>query len=205
MKQFLFIWLAVMVIDNLLPFLLAKYYNGYDHKMMALSVLGCKQSPVKWYYNIWCIISGLVFVIGGGVIHSVFANRVSVAIWVLVTLYGIGCEILSGLFPLNEDRENQDASSKIHGSGSALGFTALLFCPLLLSIASIMTDLYIWGTICVLSFVGALTFFVFFIMGEKEKFSQTVLRYGGLWQRMTLAFSYLPFLIFGIRRLLHFY
>jgi len=36
MKNFLFIWLAVMVIDNLLPFALAKYYKGYDHKKMIL-------------------------------------------------------------------------------------------------------------------------------------------------------------------------
>jgi len=57
MKQFLLIWLAVMVIDNLLPFLLAKYYKGYNHKKMALSVLGCKESPVKWYYNM-CLIRG---------------------------------------------------------------------------------------------------------------------------------------------------
>jgi len=104
----------------------------------------------------------------------------------------------SGLFPLNEDRENQDISSKIHGIGSALGFTALLFCPLLISIASFKANYYIWGTVSLLSFVVALIFFSFFIMGEKEKFSRTVLQYGGLWQRLVLLFSYLPFFWFAI-------
>jgi len=42
MEWFLLIWLAVMIIDNLLPFLPSEYYMGYDHKSMALSVLGCK-------------------------------------------------------------------------------------------------------------------------------------------------------------------
>jgi len=129
---------------------------------------------------------------------QIFANGISLVICVLLTLYGLGCEILSGIFPLNEDREEQDISSKIHGIGSALGFTALLFCPLLLSIAAFMAAFCIWGTVSALSFIVALTFFVFFITGEKEKFSQTVLRYGGLWQRMALLFSYLPFLWFAI-------
>lgn len=69
-KKEVLIWLIAMIIDNFLPFLIAKYYKNYDHKKMVLSVLVCKQSPVKWYYNIWCIISGFVFIIGGGVIHS---------------------------------------------------------------------------------------------------------------------------------------
>ncbi|MGF7141676.1 hypothetical protein HNQ56_000086 [Anaerotaenia torta] len=49
MRLFLIIWLAVMIMDNLLPFLLAKYYKGYDHKKMALSVLGCKQTLACCY------------------------------------------------------------------------------------------------------------------------------------------------------------
>lgn len=203
MRQFLLIWLAVMIIDNLLPFLLGMYYAGNDHNRMALSVLGCKQSPVKWYYNIWCILSGLVFIIGGYITHSFFATGVSVAVWVLLALYGLGCEILSGLFPLNENREDQDLSSKIHGLGSALGFTALLFCPLLLGIASLMTGFFIWGMIGILSFVVALTFFVFFILGEKEALSQTVLQYGGLWQRLILVFCYIPFFLLVMGKLLY--
>jgi len=203
MKQFLIIWLAVMITDNLLPFILAQYYNGYDHKKMVLSVLGCKQSPVKWYYNIWCIISGIVFVIAAFKIHSFFSGRLSLVVCILVVIYGFGCEIISGLFPLNENRENQDTCSKIHGIGSALGFTSLLFCPLLLGIAAFMADLCVLGTVCILSFVAAFTFFTFFILGEKEKFFQTALQYGGLWQRLTLAFTYIPFIWLVISTLQH--
>jgi len=201
MKQY--IWLAVMIIDNLLPFILARFYKGYDHKNMALSVLGCRQSPVKWYYNIWCIISGFVFIMGGFMVHSFFTSGLSLAILVLMVSYGLGCEIISGIFPINEDQEDQDAISKIHGVGSALGFTALLFCPLLLGIAAFIDDFNIWGIVCVLSFIVALTFFAFFIMGEKERFSQSVLLYSGLWQRMVLVFSYLPFLWFMMGRILY--
>ena len=150
-----------LIRENKKQYTLVRYYKGYDHKKMALSVLRCKQSPVKWYYNIWCIIFGLVFIIGGCIIQSFFANGLSVVICVLVALYGLVCEILSSIFPINEDRENQDTSSKIYGIGSVLGFTALLCCPLLLGIAVFMVNFYICGAICVLSFVVALTFFVF--------------------------------------------
>jgi len=32
LEYFLHTWLIVMLLDNILPFILAKYYNGYDHK-----------------------------------------------------------------------------------------------------------------------------------------------------------------------------
>ena len=35
----------------------------------------------------------------------------------------------------------------------------------------------------------------FFIMGEKEKFSNTVLQYGGLWQRLVLTSCYVPLFV----------
>lgn len=42
--------------DNLLPLLLARFYQNYQHKEMALSVLGSRQSPVKWIYNVCCYV-----------------------------------------------------------------------------------------------------------------------------------------------------
>ena len=39
-----------------------------------------------------------------------------------------------------------------------------------------------------------------FIMGEKEKFAKTVLRYGGLWQRLVLVCCYMPLATWCILR-----
>lgn len=132
MDKFLFAWSIVMIIDNLLPFLLAKYYKGYDHKRMALSVLGCKQSPVKWYYNIWCIISGLVFIKGGYVFCSFFANGISVAICVLMVLYGIGCEIFRAF---SFERGSGESRHFIKNTWDRIGFG--LYSPLVLSVTDI--------------------------------------------------------------------
>jgi len=87
-------------------------------------------------------------------------------------LYGIGCDILAGLFHLNEDQKNQDVSIKIHEIGSALGFTVLFFCLLLLSTAAFNADYFVWGTASILSFAAVLTFFLFFAMGKKRNFPE---------------------------------
>lgn len=44
------LWIIIIMADNLLPLLLARFYPNYKHKEMALSVLGSRQSPVKWIY-----------------------------------------------------------------------------------------------------------------------------------------------------------
>ena len=140
--------------DNLLPLVLAHFYPNYIHKETALSVLGSRQSPVKWIYNVWCIISGVC--------------------------------------PLNENRQDEDIITKIHGGSSAIGFMALLIVPLLLALLQLQISEFFIGTISLLFFVAAFVFFCFFIMGEKEKFSNTVLQYGGLWQRLVLISCYVP-------------
>ena len=189
------LWIIILVADNLLPLLLARFYPRYKHKEMALSVLGSRQSPVKWIYNLWCIISGVVFCIAPYSIYQESCNGLAIAIWILLAIYGIGCEIISGLCPLNESRQDRDIITKIHGGASAIGFMMLLVVPLLMAILQYQSSQMLLGTVSIVCFVFAFMFFCFFIMGEKEKFAKTVLRYGGLWQRLVLAVCYVTLFI----------
>ncbi len=186
------LWSIILLVDCLLPLILAHFYPKYKHKEMALSVLGSRQSSVKWIYNSWCIISGVVFCIAPYSIHQENRGGLTTAIWVLLAIYGIGCEIISGICPLNESRQDEDIITKIHGGTSAIGFMTLLVAPLLLAIMQFQASNIIVGVISLVSFVTAFVFFCFFIMGEKEKFANTVLRYGGLWQRLVLSSCYIP-------------
>lgn len=178
------IYIIVMCVDNILPFILAKFYKGYSHKRIALSVLGAKQSPVKWIYNIWCIVSGLCFVACSIAITILNTSGLTIVIAVLLCIYGMACEVVSGFFPLNEKREDVDLSSKIHGGFSTIGFMCLLPVPLLIGIFYI-GNLAI-AILSILCFALAMLFFCFFIMGDKAKFSGTVFSYEGLWQRLIL-------------------
>ena len=189
------LWGIILLVDCLLPLILAHFYPKYKHKEMALSVLGSRQSPVKWIYNLWCIISGVVFCIAPYSIYQESCNGLAIAIWILLAIYGIGCEIISGLCPLNESRQDRDIITKIHGGASAIGFMMLLIVPLLMAILQYQSSQMLLGTVSIVCFVFALIFFCFFIMGEKEKFANTVLRYGGLWQRLVLAVCYVTLFI----------
>lgn len=201
MKILNLIWIITLIIDNLLPLALARFYTNYSHKNMALSVLGSRQSPVKWIYNVWCILSGVVFCIAPYAFYQANNDSSAVAIWILLAVYGIGCEIVSGFCPLNENRQKEDAITKIHGGASAIGFMTLLVVPLLLAIMQFRALEIVIGLISLVCFFAAFIFFCFFIMGEKERFANTVLRYSGLWQRLVLVCSYIPLFIWCIIQL----
>ena len=198
MKVLTTVFIFTLFADNILPLVLTRFYPNYNHKMMALSVLGSRPSPVKWIYNVWCILSGIIFCIAPYALYQENSNGLAIAIWILLAIYGIGCEIISGFCPLNEDRHEEDAITKIHGGASAIGFMTLLVVPLLLTIMQFQAADIITGAISLVSFIAAFVFFCFFIMGEKDKFANTALRYGGLWQRLVLASCYAPLAVWCV-------
>jgi len=202
MKTLTFIWLITLFMDNILPLVLARFYPNYSHKEMALSVLGSRQNPVKWIYNVWCILSGIVFCIAPYALYQESSGGLAIAIWILLAIYGIGCEIISGICPLNENRHEEDNITKIHGEASAIGFMTLLVVPLILTIMQFKSSEAVIGAISLVSFIAAFVFFCFFIMGEKEKFANTALRYGGLWQRLVLVSCYVPLAVWCIARVI---
>lgn len=131
-----------------------------------------------------------------GYIHAEIYTFISVSV------FAVGAGVLSGIFSVNESKDVVTAASQIHGFGSAIGFTALVFFPLLNGIASIKNKDIIQGVICVSAFIIALIFFIFFIMGDKEEFKETIFSYAGLWERLSLFFMYVPFLYSAIKNLI---
>jgi len=70
---------------------------------------------------------------------------------------------------------------------------ALLIFPLLNGIVSFKQNNMIEGIISISSFVLSLIFFACFVMGDKEQFQNTILKYEGLWERLALFCMYIPF------------
>lgn len=188
----------VLLMDLLFPFIIAIPYKGYSHSETVLSILGCKKSPLGWLYNLWMIISGFVMIYFGYVLFSYYnylEYSLALAILLLFFLYGIGDEIISGLFTLNENKEDLTLSSTIHSIGSALGFAALQFAPLVLALLQFESKEPFFGILSVIFFILSLISFAFFVIGEKPKFQNTFLSLEGLWQRLALLFMYCPFII----------
>lgn len=200
-----FLLLITILGEFILPWILKHFYKGYNSKTMVMSVLGSPESPVRKIYNVWLIWLGsyllLISVLMFNKINDV-SGLLAVLTFISIAVFAIGAGILSGIFSVNESKEKLTAASRIHGAGSAIGFVTLLFFPLLQGITSFKSDDIICGTVCVIAFVMALLFFIFFIMGDKERFKGTVFSYEGLWERLSLFFMYVPFLYSAINNVL---
>ena len=188
-----------------LPVVLEQFYAGYNGKMMVMSALGSPQSPVRLVYNLWLVWLGGFLAFTAWVYFEV--TRVafpvlSVFILLSISFFAVGAGLISGVFSVNESKETVTAASKIHGAGAAIGFMALLFFPLLNGVISFKQKDIIEGIISISSFVLALIFFACFIMGDKEQFRNTILKYEGLWERFTLFCLYIPFIYKSIGTLL---
>lgn len=190
-------WLLIIAIigDFAVPYLLAPFYKGYSHNTMVMSSLGNPGSPVRILYNIWLIVLGILLLVSCTFIVSKYwlvSKPLTIAIVILVAVFAIGAGILSGIFSVNESKEVVTLASKIHGMGAALGFMALMFTPLLLSILSYNSNDKLQGTLFAIAFVLALIFFTLFVMSDKPTFKDTIVSNEGLWQRLSLLLMYFP-------------
>lgn len=70
---------------------------------------------------------------------------------------------------------------------------ALRLFPLINGIVSFKQNGMVEGIISISSFILSLIFFACFVMGDKEQFQNTLLKYEGLWERLALFCMYIPF------------
>ena len=76
------------------------------------------------------------------------------------------------------------------------------YFPLLNGVLAFKQKDIVFGVLSIISFILALTFFACFVMGDMEQFQNTVLKYEGLWERMTLFCMYVPFVYRALYTLL---
>ena len=202
----LFNWILLFTIigEFLLPWILERYYKGYDSKTMVMSALGSPQSPVRVIYNVWLIwLGGFLLLVA--VVYYLSTKAafpiLSVLLSFSIGIFAVGAGVISGIFSVNETKTVITTASKIHGISAAIGFMTLLFFPLLNGILSFKRNNIVWGFVDMIAFVLSLIFFICFIMGDKEQFKNTVLGYGGLWERLSLFFMYVPFIHIAIEKL----
>lgn len=195
-RLFNMILLFTIVGEFFLPFVLEQFYVEYNGKRMVMSALGSPQSPVRLVYNLWLVWLGGFLTFTAWVYFGVTRVEfpvLSVFILLSIVFFAVGAGLISGVFSVNESKEMVTTASKIHGVGAAIGFMALLFFPLLNGIVSFKQIDIIEGIISISSFVLSIIFFACFVMGDKEQFQNTIMKYEGLWERLTLFCLYIPF------------
>lgn len=195
-RFFNMILLFTIIGEFIVPWILEQFYSEYNGMKMVMSVLGSLQSPVRLVYNLWLVwLGGFLAYTAGVYFMSFRANFPVLAVFMLLSIgfFAVGAGLISGFFSVNESKYIVTTASKIHGISAAIGFMALLLFPLLNGIVSFKQNGTLEGIISISSFVLSLIFFACFVMGDKEQFQNTPLKYEGLWERLTLFCMYIPF------------
>ena len=196
--------LIAMVGDLLVSLLLSLFYSGYNSFKMTISALGNPSSPVRIPFNIWIFIEGILFLLSLPAIHKYFhpiSGGITIVMMVFIVIFAVGACIFTCFFSVNESKNVVTVASKIHGAGSVIGFILLLFVPLLVGILFFKNQNPTMGVMSIISFVLALVFFTLFVMSDKSEFKNTIIDNEGLWQRLNLAFMYLPLVITSISKI----
>lgn len=190
--------------EFVLPWVLGHFWRDYDPKTTVMSVLGSPQSPVRGVYNAWLVWLGCFLSLAAlarwndaRAEHPVLAA----ALLASIGSFAVGAGVIAGLFSVNESRAEVTTASKIHGAGSALGFTALLFFPLFDALLALKRGDGVGAAFGFAAFAAALGCFAAFVMGDKERFKNTELAWAGVWERASLLCMYAPFVFGALRRL----
>lgn len=200
-------WIFILIAmagDLLVSFFLSMFYRNYSNLKMSISALGNPSSPVRNPFNIWMLIEGILFMMALPAINNAFRSISGVItniLLIFVAFFAIGACIFTCFFSVNESKDVVTFASKIHGAGSVIGFMLFLFVPLLLGILYYKDQNRMMGTVSIICFAAAMVFFVLFVMSDKQEFKNTIIDNEGLWQRLNLAFMYLPLAITAIIRI----
>lgn len=187
--------LIAMAGDLLVSLFLPFFYTEYNSLKMSISALGNPSSPVRLPFNIWMLVEGILFLLALPAIDHRFraiSGGITGLLIVFIAIFAVGACIFTCFFSVNESRDAVTVASKIHGAGSVAGFMLFLFVPLLVAILHFKDRNMPMGIMSILCFVLAFVFFSLFVMSDKPAFRNTVVDHEGLWQRLNLAFMYLP-------------
>lgn len=185
----------LLIIDLILPFLLAPTYRGYNHLTQVMSALGNSKAPLHILYNIWLTALGIIMLLCNFKLYPVIAEKshsIAIILFVIICIYAIGACVLSGCFQVGETKELKTISAKIHGYGSAIGFMFLVFAPLLIGLYFFRSSNGFWGLFSFICFAMSLLCFALFVMADKPAYQGSIIALEGLWQRLTLLCMYLP-------------
>ncbi len=201
-------WYALIIAmagDILVSLVLPRFYKEYSSMKMSISALGNPQSPVRFPFNTWMLIEGVLFLVAIPALYKRYhpiSRGLTYTMIIFIAIFAIGACIFTCFFSVNESKDIVTTASKIHGVGSVIGFMLFLFVPLMVSILSFMSKESGIGIVSIICFVIALAFFVLFVMSDKPEFSNTIISNEGLWERLNLIFMYAPLLVVSIRQII---
>jgi len=184
--------------DFAVTFIIGFIYKKYDSLNQSQSYLGTADSPVAPYMNTWeVILSILVVLYAYGLGRTIFSKGFwqHWAVW-LITLYGLGEGIGSGLFPYEHAGNELAVTGILHLLFSTIGVVAIAanaFVLLKVFPKKLFPRLntYILFVAC-----SGLAFIILFLLAKMQ-----VIPLRGLWQRLFILDYYSLLVVVAVQML----
>jgi Protein of unknown function (DUF998) len=189
--------------DFIVASILGLLYPGYNFLKDSMSMLGTSDSPFSSAMAMWGVIFTLLFFLFGKGLRAFKIKHyaLNTSSW-LITIYGLGEGLGSGLFPFDHVGSHLTADAVIHRISGVVGVLCLFAIPLsMLRFLRDRLNVSFYRYSVVMSLIGFLLLVIFWISGN-DPLKGTILGYKGLWQRLFLLNYYaylflLSFLLYG--------
>lgn len=205
LKRYGFFFLILAVISELtVPFVLGHYVPGYSQLESLISSLGETGMPTKTAFRIWEIINGCLFILAAPAFYQRFAatNRgLASGVSLFLIIFALGDCIITGFASQASTPEEIGPVSLLHNYASGAGVLALLlgtfFLIWLYQIEE--NQLVVIGLLFVFFLSSA--FLVLYASPNIPLLNEYQITNRGLWQRLNLFFSYLPYGLVSVTNL----
>ena len=181
-------------------FVFAAYYPGYSQLKEPMSALGSPSSPVSDEISLWWIIMGLLFIFFGWGFKRAFSDKGKIALYasLLIILYGFGEGIGSGLFKFDENANGFILSSFIHNVLGGIGTTSILIFPYSMQKVITKNENKSFYRFSQIAFFTGLLLILLFIIRYSKDYSNFLVLYKGLWQRLFMLNIYVYMIVLAI-------
>ena len=179
------------------------FYPGYNHLRQPMSVLGGPGSPVARPVSVWWVFIGVLFILFAAGYRRVYLSTgrpYGIVPW-LITMYGAGEGIGSGLFPVSRAGGHLTPIGIAHDALGVLGVLAVMTLPFILLRAFPREQnpgmRYFTLAVAASGIITVLLFNFSKVIPEKD----TVFSYQGFWQRAFVFIYYVYLMVIAYRML----
>lgn len=198
-----FYFMVIGIISELiLPFILGAFVSDFNQIINVISKFGETKGFVNIVFKIWEITNGILFLMAIPAFFTRFRNtskKLAKYLSLSIGLFALGDCILTGLFDssmLNFKIIN--IGKFIHGSASLVAFIAIIIGVLILGKLYSLEKNRKMANITIINFILVGIFMILFAVSKVDFLYNIVGRYRGLWQKLSLLFTFLPFFIVAV-------
>ncbi len=200
-------WLLIVVVvgDFAVPGVLSLFYKGYSRTRMEMSELGSRGSPVRLPSSIWLVVQGVLLSLSAVNLYLRYRGTspgTAAALMAVMLVFAAGSGFIGGLFRLHDSQEIITAGSTVHVLGAVLGFSSLVFEPLLLAALLFGEGDTLLGGVSTACTPAALTCLILFLLAKRPRVHRRIIGLIGLWERAAVAFMYLPLFLAAVKNIL---